>query len=166
MMRSAFMPGFKEPVRWSMPSTRAPSRVAMATTVGAAMSVGSAWMTFSSLAAVFISRNISRLLLLAQPSVPSPTLIPAWSMRETGAQPEASFILLWGVIDHLAALLAEDAHILFIQIDAMKGNKAFVEAAETLEIGHGALSELVLELALFRGIFEQMQGERRRELIR
>jgi len=96
-MMSAFMPGRNTPTEPDRPRARAPSRVAIRSTVVARIAVGSSRETLWSLAAVPISWNMSRLLLLAQPSVPRATVTPAACRAGTGAMPEASFMLLSGL---------------------------------------------------------------------
>ena len=79
--------------------------VAIRSTVAASKTVGSRVLTLCSLATVSISRKRSRLLLLAQPSVPMPTQTPARISSGTGAIPEASFMLLSGLWDDLDVVL-------------------------------------------------------------
>jgi len=66
-----------EPHLFSSPSALAPLIVAMRKAVIAGMALASAAIALPSKAAVRISPNISRSLLLAAPSVPKATLIPA-----------------------------------------------------------------------------------------
>ncbi|OQC18719.1 MAG: hypothetical protein BWX71_02719 [Deltaproteobacteria bacterium ADurb.Bin072] len=76
------------------PSARAPFSVTRARAVHSSRTVGSMEEILCSLATVEISLMISRLLLLAHPSVPTDTLIPALIILGTGAMPDASFMLL------------------------------------------------------------------------
>ena len=94
--RSARLPASREPMRSSMPSARAPPSVAISSTAAAGAEVGSPLACLASSAALSISSNMSRSLLLAAPSVPRPRRSPSASISRTGAAPEASFMLLWG----------------------------------------------------------------------
>ena len=60
-----------------MPMASAPRRVAISSTSGAGAAVGSLRITFCRNAACRIASNMSRSLLLAAPSVPSPSATPA-----------------------------------------------------------------------------------------
>jgi hypothetical protein len=81
----------------SMPSTRAPSMVAIRSAVAAGMARGSLVTSLCRKAACRAASNMSRSLLLAAPSVPRPTAIPAARIAMTGAVPLASFMLLSGL---------------------------------------------------------------------
>ena len=71
--------------------------VAIRTIARAGIAVGSWRTSLCALPAKSIVSNWSRLLLLAAPSVPSPTAIPAASSSGTGASPEPPFMLLSGL---------------------------------------------------------------------
>ena len=77
----------------SMPRARAPLTVAMRNTWCALTAAALLAIHFPISAALCISPNIFRSLLLALPSVPSATLTPASSSFCTGQKPLASFIL-------------------------------------------------------------------------
>ncbi len=91
---SAAIPTFNIPA--GIPSAFAPLYVAIFNTSFAGNAVGSMEFTLCSRAAVFISSNISRLLLEAVPSVPSATFTSRLNSSGTGAIPDASFMLLTG----------------------------------------------------------------------
>jgi hypothetical protein len=78
---SACFPISREPMRSAIPTARAPSMVAILSTLAASSAVGSTVATLCSLAAAPISPNRSRLLLLAQPSVPNDTVTPLTASR-------------------------------------------------------------------------------------
>ena len=90
-IKSASLPASKLPILSSRPSIRAPLMVAIASASWALTTVAS-WLTdLATMAAVRISSSMSRLLLLAAPSVPMATLMPALIRSPTGQKPLASF---------------------------------------------------------------------------
>src|SRR3569832_936604 len=106
---SAALPGVSEPVSSSMHSAFAPLSVAMRSAVAAGRALASCATALASSAAVRISLNRSRSLLLAAPSVPSATLTPAFTSFCTGQKPLASFKLDSGQCTTLAPARAQAA---------------------------------------------------------
>ena len=88
---SAAFPTSSEPVSAAIPRAAAPLRVAMRSASAAGRVLAFRETHLASSAAVRISLNMSRSLLLAAPSVPRATLTPAATSRPTGQKPEASF---------------------------------------------------------------------------
>ena len=109
MIKSAFFPGSSEPRIVDIPSAAAPPLVTIAATCRAELRAGSPWWTLWSFAAVSISWKMSKLLLLAQPSVPKPTLTPAANISGRGATPEANFMLLSGLWETPTSLRAKSS---------------------------------------------------------
>ena len=99
VMRSARLPTSSDPISFSIPSARAPPIVAMSSAVCAGTAVGSCVASFARNDAWRIAPNMSRSLLLAAPSVPRPSAMPAARYLVTGAVPLASFMLLSGLCD-------------------------------------------------------------------
>ncbi len=85
-----------EPVTSPSPIARAPSMVAIRNAVRASSAVGSPLRPFATNAAKRISSTMSSVLLLAVPSVPNPTVMPALMQRSVSAMPLPSFRLLLG----------------------------------------------------------------------
>ena len=144
----------------SSPRTFAPSQVAIRRTVRADMTVGSRRATFASLAAVSISWNMSRLLLLAQPSVPRPTTIPCFEHGGDGGDAGGQLHVALRVVDHLAAVIGKHPHILLVHHDAVKGDEALVEQADFLRNCSRPLAEFFLQLFRFRLVFQKMRRQR------
>ncbi|MNC54606.1 hypothetical protein D3C75_1040970 [compost metagenome] len=95
-MKSAFIPAFRTPVSGSHKDL-APSAVPMRNATVAGTAVGSPETPLWIRAARRASSNISRLLLLAELSVPRETRRPAASRSGTRATPLASLRLLPGL---------------------------------------------------------------------
>ncbi len=88
--RSARLPVSREPVNESMPSTRAPSMVAIARASSAFNAAASPRFTFARSAACRSSVKGSIRLLQGAPSAPIPTSRPASRIATTSAMPLAS----------------------------------------------------------------------------
>lgn len=91
--RSADLPGVIEPISRPRPSALAAFSVAMRRISLAGSALASPVSPFASSDAKRISPKRSSRLLLAAPSVPSPTLMPSCRICATGANPLASFRL-------------------------------------------------------------------------
>ncbi len=83
-----------------MRTALAASMVARSSTCWAGRTVGSQRLDFCSRDSVFISPNMSRQLLVVEPSVPIETVTPFWNISGRGATPPvASFILDTGQVE-------------------------------------------------------------------
>ena len=91
--RSASFPGSRDPVSGSRPKAPAPHMVAIETMSFAGNALLSPVSFLWKFAQNLICVNKSKVLPLAGPSVPSPTVIPCSSMELTGATPLAAFVL-------------------------------------------------------------------------
>ena len=87
------MPASILPMRASKPSALAPPSVAACRASNAEKPAASLATALPSSAAVRVSPNMSRSLLLAQPSVPMARFTPAFSSAQAGQKPEASLRL-------------------------------------------------------------------------
>ena len=83
--------------------------VAMRNVLAASMAEASAATPLARSAAVRISPNMSRSLLLAQPSVPMATVTPARSSAQAGQNPDASLRLDSGQCTTATPALAQAA---------------------------------------------------------
>ena len=90
---SAHFPFSREPISWSSPSAFAPSSVAIRSAEWTGRVCASPLTAFETSAASRSSSRMSSRLLLAAPSVPMPTLMPAESMSPSRANPLANFRL-------------------------------------------------------------------------
>ena len=98
-IRSAFFPTSIVPISSSNPSTLAPSIVAIFSMSYALIEVGSIVFIFCKYAAVFISSNISNVVVLPIPSVPIPTFIPFFLSLVTSHIPDDNLQLLIGLCE-------------------------------------------------------------------
>ena len=105
-MISAALPMRSEPQTSSRPKALAPLIVAICKATVAETAVASPETALPNKAAVRISPNISKSLLLAAPSVPRATLIPAAMHLATGLKPLANFRLDSGQCTICAPALA------------------------------------------------------------
>ena len=97
MTTSAYFPGSREPMHFSMPTALAPFIVAKSRSSWAVATVGSHLLAFWRRPRVFISANMSSELLVVLPSVPMETFTPFLMNSGTGATPPvASFMLETG----------------------------------------------------------------------
>ena len=104
----------------SMPSARAPSRVAIQS-ASCAVSAPGACRTACRVAASRISSNMSSRLLQAAPSAPSETEIPRCRISATGAIPEPSFRLEPGQCSTFTSRSASNSCSRVRHPDAMRG---------------------------------------------
>jgi hypothetical protein len=105
---------------------------------GRRRAVGSPVATLCSLAAVPISPNRSRSLLLAQPSVPSPKRLSPLTHPGHRAMPEASFMLLsgqWETAQPRLAMMSMSASSTQTQ---WARSVSLVENAQPVQVGDGA----------------------------
>lgn len=97
---SAYLPGSIEPMRSCMPTALAPFTVAKSRSSWAVATLGSQLPCFWSSPSSLISANMSRVLFVVLPSVPTETLTPAAWNWGTGARPAvASFMLDAGQLE-------------------------------------------------------------------
>ena len=108
--------------------------------VAAGMTRGSPVLTLCRSAANRIASNMSRSLLLAAPSVPSPTVTPAARYSGTGAMPLASFMLLSGLCDTGNLMTAENLHVGRIDPDAVIRNRSRSPEPDRLKVSDRASS--------------------------
>ena len=73
--------------------------------------------------------------MLAPPSVPSPTVMPAARICGTGATPAASFMLLSGMCDDLGVASGDEGDVLVVDPHAVDEQRAVVEQSQALEVG-------------------------------
>src|SRR5574344_1465405 len=94
MTVSAYFPGSMDPMESCIPTALAPLMVAKSKSSCAVATVGSHLLDFWRSPRIFISANMSRVLLVVFPSVPMDTLTPYFWNSGTGATPPvASFML-------------------------------------------------------------------------
>ena len=111
MTRSARFPASSDPIVFPARRSCAADRRHLQR-LAAGTAVGSLVTSFCRNAACRIASNMSRSLLLAAPSVPSPTVMPAARYSGTGAMPLASFMLLSGLCDTATLTALEDRDVL------------------------------------------------------
>jgi len=60
-------------------------------------------------------------------------------------------------VHHLAAVIGEEAHVLFVHHDAVKGDKPFIEQADVLKKGRRPAAQLVPQLLDLARVFQQVR---------
>ena len=118
----------------AQPSARAPLSVAICSACHAGSMLAPPLWPLASSAVKRISSNISSRLLLAAPSVPMPTLMPAFSSETMGAasQAIAQFQIGRRTMRHGAALLCQQFDFPVIQVDHVHRNEIGTAARPSL----------------------------------
>ena len=150
-----------DPISFSSPSARAPSIVAIWSASRAGTALGSLVCSFARNAACRIASNMSRSLLLAAPSVPRPTTIPAARITDDPGGAARQLHVAFRIVRYGHVMAGKNGHVRRRQPDAMCGHGARPPEAYRLEILRGRRLVRLLGGLHLVGRLRQVDQDRR-----